>query len=128
MSTSNGSNFWFWMGALFVAVALVHSCQDVRSRGRTASTTNSGSSTRADRIKSQFSAWDGSHRALVSAVKEQMNDPGSFEHVETRYVDKSDHLLVIMRFRGRNGFGGVVTQTVSAKIDMSGNIIHLIGL
>lgn len=45
-------------------------------------------------IEAQFSAWDGSHRGLEKVVKDAMNDPDSYDHVETRYVDKGDYLIV----------------------------------
>ena len=58
-----------------------------------------------------LSAWDGSHRQFVNLVKNRMNDPDSFEHVETRVTpvqsDTGKH-VIIMEFRGRNAFGGLV--------------------
>lgn len=80
---------------------------------------------RQSRIKRQFSPWDGSHYNLVKAVKANMNDPDSFEHIETKYVDQNDQLLVIMKYRGRNGFGGVVTEKVSARFGIDGSFIGL---
>lgn len=64
-----------------------------------------------------FSAWDGSCMALVKATKQQMNDPGSFEHVETRYIDRGSEIDVIMKFRGKNAFGGVVANTVTGTVN-----------
>lgn len=70
-----------------------------------------------------LSAWDGSHGGMVSATKALMNDPGSFEHIETRYIDRGQEIDLIMKFRGRNGFGGMVVQTVRGTIDTDCNII-----
>lgn len=42
---------------------------------------------RKKKIESQFSAWDGSHRNLERIIKEAMNDPDSYDHVETVYWD-----------------------------------------
>ncbi len=70
----------------------------------------------------QLSEWDGAHHNLVRAVKKVMNDPGSFEHVETVYWDMKDHLVVRMTFRGTNAFGAVVPQTVKAWVDLEGNM------
>ena len=55
-----------------------------------------------------------------------MNDPNSYEHAETRYSDKGDHLIVSTTFRGKNAFGGVVKNMVIAKVDLNGNVIEII--
>ncbi|MTZ12770.1 hypothetical protein GNE00_03385 [Pseudomonas sp. JL972] len=81
---------------------------------------------RRKRVEAQFSAWDGSHRGLERLVKQSMNDPDSYEHDQTRFSDKGDHLVVSMTFRGRNGFGGMVRNTVVAKVDMSGNVLEVL--
>jgi hypothetical protein len=81
---------------------------------------------RKEQIEKHFSAWDGSHRGLTKVIKESMNDPDSYDHVETRYGDKGDHLIVRTTFRGKNAFGGVVKNTVVAKVDLDGNVIEII--
>ena len=78
------------------------------------------------RIEKQFSAWDGSHPGLERLVKRSMNDPDSYEHDETRFVDKGDHIIVFMKFRGRNGFGGMVRNEVVASVDFNGNVLEVI--
>lgn len=77
----------------------------------------------------QFSAWDGSHIKLVRTVKDSMNDPKSFEHVETRYYfDKKNNEIihVIMKFRGTNAFGALILNTIKAKIDIDGNVLDYV--
>ena len=76
--------------------------------------------------ESQFSAWDGSHSGLERLIKNNMNDPDSYEHVETRFVDHSTYIYVVTKFRGNNAFGGKVINTVEAKVDFSGNVIEII--
>jgi len=68
-----------------------------------------------------LSAWDGSDPQLVDAVKGQMREPSSFEHVETRItpVDSKGHHTVFMTFRGRNGFGGMNVETAVGTISNS---------
>lgn len=60
-----------------------------------------------------LSAWNGSHREFVKLVKNRMNDPDSFEHVETRVtsVQSDGKHVITMQFRGRNAFGGIVKNT-----------------
>ena len=55
-----------------------------------------------------------------------MNDPDSYDHFETVYWDKGDHLIVRTTFRGKNAFGGVVKNWVKAKVDLNGNVIEVI--
>jgi len=81
---------------------------------------------RKERIESTFSAWDGSHMGLEKLIKRTMNDPDSYEHVKTVYSDKGNYLIVKTTFRGKNAFGGVVTNWIMAKADLDGNIIEVI--
>lgn len=76
-------------------------------------------------VQAQFSAWDGSHTALKNAVKENMNDPKSFKHVETTYSHKGnmEGIDVYMKFRGTNAFGGVVTNVMHGSVDYATNTI-----
>lgn len=96
-----------------------------RSSGPSRSTV---ASSPAPSVPNGFSAWDGSHTGLVKLIKADMNDPDSFQHVETRVVDKGDHLLVGMTFRGKNAFGGVVTQIAYAKVSPNGSVLELVGV
>ena len=82
--------------------------------------------TRKEQLSKHFSAWDGSHRGLTEVIKKSMNDPSSYEHEETVYYDKGDHLIVKTTFRGKNAFGGVVKNWVKAKVDLNGNVIEVI--
>lgn len=71
---------------------------------------------------------DNSCISLVKLVKENMNDPDSFQHVETTYEDKGIGVgfYVHMKYRGNNAFGGVVTEIVSADANYIGNSIEII--
>lgn len=77
-------------------------------------------------LEKQFSAWDGSHIELTKMIKKAMNDPNSYEHVETVYWDMKDHIVVRTTYSGKNAFGGRVKNWVKAKADNSGNIIEII--
>lgn len=77
-------------------------------------------------VESQFSKWDGSHITLTAYIKKNMNDPGSFEHVETTYYElDSLTLYVLEKFRGKNAFGGLVLNEIKANIDLNGNILKI---
>lgn len=68
-----------------------------------------------------LSGWDGSNASLVRQVKAQLREPSSFEHDETRITPrdvKGDH-MVTMRYRARNGFGGVNVSSALAVVNGS---------
>jgi hypothetical protein len=77
-------------------------------------------------IESAFSPWDGSHLALERVVISSMNDPDSYEHVSTNYIDYGDYVFVLTKFRGKNAFGGLVVNSISANAKVSGEIIEII--
>lgn len=76
-----------------------------------------------EKIKKQFSAWGGSHIAVEKFIKESMHNPDSYQHVETRYADRGDHLIISTKFRGTNGFGGVVTNSRRARVSIDGDAV-----
>ena len=71
-----------------------------------------------------FSGWNGSNPQFVDAVKSTMNDPSSFEHVETRFKDNNDGTLkLFMKFRGKNAFGAIITNTKGCTFDKNSKTI-----
>lgn len=78
------------------------------------------------RIENQFSAWNGAHRNLEQYIKEQMNDPDRYKHVETVYWDRGDYLVVKTTFRGKNAFGGVIKNSITAKVSLDGQILEIL--
>jgi hypothetical protein len=125
-------------GGLILILIIIGSLSSIIG-GNDSSTSRSSSSTkqetqkpktkaeiRTERISKGFSAWDGSHRGLEKVIKASMNDPDSYDHVETTYWDKGDHLIVKTTFRGKNAFGGVVKNWVKGKADLDGNIIAVL--
>ena len=81
--------------------------------------------TRAEQIDNQFSAWDGSHIKLTREIKKGMNDPESFDHIETRFKDLGNEIVVHESFRGKNSFGGLVINKVVATVDIEGNVLTM---
>ncbi|MCC5612018.1 hypothetical protein LC612_36125 [Nostoc sp. CHAB 5834] len=76
-------------------------------------------------VKSQFSAYDGSHRNVEASIKGAMRNPRSYEHVETRYLVNPDSITVFTTYRGTNAFNAIVTNTVVATVDANGNVLSL---
>lgn len=81
---------------------------------------------RREMIEDAFSAWDGSHIILTRFIKDNMNDPRSYEHVETRYRDDDDYITVQVKFRGNNAFGAKVLSTIIARCSLDGQVLEII--
>lgn len=81
--------------------------------------------TRVEQIDNQFSPWDGSHIKLTREIKKGMNDPDSFKHIETRFKDLGNEIVVHESFRGKNAFGGLVINKVIATVDIDGNVLTM---
>lgn len=78
---------------------------------------------KADRqalINKQFSAWDGSHRQLERYIKKNLKNPDSYEHVETRYFDQGDHIIIKTKYRATNSFNALILETASARASIDG--------
>jgi hypothetical protein len=73
-----------------------------------------------------ISPWDGSCKVLVDYVKNSMNDPESFEHVETGFWNMNTHAVVLMKFRGKNAFGGKVLNAIKAEISWDCKVINVL--
>lgn len=77
-------------------------------------------------IEKQFSSWNGAHKKLQKLIKQNMNDPDSYEHIETRYKNLGDVLAVETKYRGTNSFGAKVIQTTIAKCDLeTGDVLTI---
>lgn len=83
-----------------------------------------------DVFQSNFSGWDGSYRPLEKLIKANMNDDSSYKHVSTTYrllLGNDPHAVVKTTFRGTNTYGGVVKQSVAARVDVrTGEIVSVI--
>lgn len=77
-------------------------------------------------VEHQFSGWNGEHRKLVKLVKQNMNDPESFEHVATRYKVYADSTVFVqMDYRGKNAFGALIKTTIAATCNFNGDILEV---
>lgn len=83
-----------------------------------------------DIFRDNFSGWNGSYRPLEKLIKRSMNDDSSYKHVETvshLVLGKDPHAVVKTRFKGTNAYGGIVTQTVTARVDVkTGDVVKII--
>lgn len=79
---------------------------------------------RRERIEQQFSGWDGSHHAVEQAIKARMNNPRSYVHERTTWVDRGigHGITAHTTFRGTNAFNAVVRTVAVVELDESGDV------
>jgi hypothetical protein len=83
----------------------------------------------SDNIGSQFSNYDGSHIILSEYIKNNLNDPDSYFHVETSYNIKDDYIGIKTIFRAKNAYNATITKTVLAKSKKdTGQLIEVSGI
>lgn len=100
---------------------------EVFQKGTLISTVGHKTQLKLDEFKSKFvSSYDGSCKPLNDYIKQQMNDPSSFEHDRTFITPLlNGNYQVKTIFRGKNAFGGVVLNSVFAEITPSGQILSV---
>lgn len=83
-----------------------------------------------DAFQGNFSGWDGAYRPLEKLIKKSMNDDDSYKHVETVssiILGKDPHGIVKTTFKGKNAYGAVVKEQVSARVDLNtGDVVSII--
>jgi hypothetical protein len=82
-----------------------------------------------EKVNESFSVYDGRHINLAMYVKDNLNDPGSFEHVKTDWgyhKEDSNKIVIYMEFRGKNAFGALVKNNVTAIADLEGNLLEIV--
>lgn len=84
------------------------------------------SKAREKKIMSQFSQWDGSHHNLELFIKKLMDDPSSYEHDKTTFGDRGDYILVKTIYRGKNGYGAIVRNSITATVSLDGKILQIL--
>ena len=55
-----------------------------------------------------------------------MNDPDSYEHEKTTYLETPNYLVVTTKYRGKNKFGGLVLQESMFKVNYEGQVLEVL--
>lgn len=77
--------------------------------------------TKEELVKEKFtSSLDGCPQDMKDRVKKLMNDPDSFECIETKVISRKDGYVLIMQFRGKNELGGKVKNVAKAEYNAEG--------
>jgi hypothetical protein len=65
-------------------------------------------------------------REMELKSKDQMNDADSYERVDYTAWNRGDTILIVkLKFKGTNVYGGVVTNSLEAFADSSGHIFYM---
>lgn len=77
-----------------------------------------------DWLFEDFSSLNGAYKPLENIIKDNMNDPSSYEHIKTAYnfVFYGDsvtrpYMQITTEYRGKNSFGALVKGENTVKID-----------
>jgi hypothetical protein len=71
-----------------------------------------------------FFSYTGASYELENKIKQDMNDPDSYEHVETQHKIEGSQIYVTTKFRGKNAFGAKVINRARATLDKNdGHVI-----
>lgn len=68
---------------------------------------------------------NGRMYSLETLIQTQLNDPDSFEHVETQMEDKGKYMLVRIIARCKNAFGAKILTSFDVKLDFDGSVLSL---
>ena len=80
---------------------------------------------RIEKIDSQFSLWDWSHKPSKDIILSWLKDPDSYEIIKTWYVDKWDYIIVQTKYRAKNSFGGYIVEYMKAKFSLDWDFIEI---
>ncbi|TXH43745.1 MAG: hypothetical protein E6Q97_33660 [Desulfurellales bacterium] len=80
---------------------------------------------RKEGIEQYFDPFTGEHRALTNAIKQSLNDPESYSHDKTLYIENGGVLFITTTFRARNKHGGMSSHEITATTDLQGNVIEI---
>lgn len=81
---------------------------------------------RIKEIEDAFSPWDGAHVELKKIIKATMQDPGSFECLDSRWIEMGNgNIKVTMVYSGKNAFGARVQDTTTAECLVSGAVLRV---
>lgn len=81
-----------------------------------------------DKFISNTRVFDSSYIPITTYIKNNMNDPTSFKHLETKYrfvIDNpSPYAIITTTYQGKNYYGAVVKNSLTTKVDLiSGDVI-----
>ena len=77
-------------------------------------------------VEYQFANYQGGRAKLIKIVKDNMNDPSSFKYVSNTKAFMGKDLIIDMVFRGKNGFGAIVEQSIKCRVSYADDSVTVI--
>jgi hypothetical protein len=118
--------WWVWVLAIFFGLAAIGSILPVPVETEAEKAAAKLKKDEADRKEAEFrlngfhclSRLDGSSLKLIATFKQNLRNPDSFEHIQTRITErdeKGEHVAT-MKYRAENGFGGMTIGYIKGRI------------
>jgi len=77
-------------------------------------------------VEEQFKSGTGGRAKLIMMVKSEMNEPSSFKYISNTRSFEGKDLIIIMKFKGKNGFGAVVDGEVKGRVSYEDGSVEII--
>ncbi|GEN72166.1 hypothetical protein CLA01_22380 [Chryseobacterium lathyri] len=52
-----------------------------------------------------------------------MDEPRSFEHIETRFGINGSYVGIVMTYKGKDSYRGTVTKSIKAKVNLKDSLV-----
>jgi hypothetical protein len=114
---------------IVIAAAVGGDDDEPRRTGSSSTTTSSASSSSSSAASAEdrrkgfhcLDQWDGNHNGMEALIRDELNDPGSMETIETGItpVDADGQHTVRLEFTAKNAFGGRVRHTAYGWVDQA---------
>lgn len=78
------------------------------------------------KVKSQFSGWDGSHRAFEKIIKASLKSPSSYKHITSHYWEYDDYIIVKTTYEAKNEYNANIREWARAKFDLDGKLLAIL--
>lgn len=122
--------WWVWALAIFFGLAAIGSLLPESEESKALAAAEKAKAEQiaaAEKVKEAekrrlgfhcLSIFSGASNEFSATVMQNLRNPKSFEHIETRVgpVDKNGAHTIAMKYRAENGFGGMTIGYVSGKL------------
>ena len=81
---------------------------------------------RSEILHSKFGSSSTAHVMFERAIKQTMHDPRSYQFVTSTYQDRGKYIDLTIQYRGKNAFGALVLESLTARFDIDENLIEII--
>lgn len=73
-----------------------------------------------------INGWTGGCKAIEKYLRDNLDDPDSYENIETKFWDMNGYEVVVTKYRSRNQYGAKSISTIKAKVSYNCKLIEII--